>query len=90
LKNFLKSKLGIFFFEKTYNNEKTLAYGILFLFFTFRIAAQPVTRPANWGIAKMTFLVTNFNLAQSCYGNLLGFDKAFSYSSPWAMWLHTK
>ena len=54
---------------------------LLFLFF-FLVAshAQGVERPALYGIAKMTYRVSDFNLAQSYYGEFLGFSKAFSYS----------
>jgi catechol 2,3-dioxygenase-like lactoylglutathione lyase family enzyme len=38
-------------------------------------------RPPIWGIAKMTFLVSDFQLARDYYGDFLGFDEAFSYNS---------
>ncbi len=44
--------------------------------------AQVAGRPPMWGIAKMTFLVTDFDLAREYYGRFLGFDEAFSYPSP--------
>jgi len=44
--------------------------------------AQAVQRPALWGIAKMTFLVSDFSVASEYYGRFLGFDEAFSYPSP--------
>jgi catechol 2,3-dioxygenase-like lactoylglutathione lyase family enzyme len=37
--------------------------------------------PVIWGIAKMTFLVSNFQVARDYYGRFLGFDEAFTYSS---------
>jgi catechol 2,3-dioxygenase-like lactoylglutathione lyase family enzyme len=43
--------------------------------------AQEIKRPEIWGIAKMTFLVSNFELARDYYGRFLGFDEAFSYES---------
>ena len=43
--------------------------------------ARDTKRPAIWGIAKMTFLVSDFKVARDYYGNYLGFDEAFSYSS---------
>ncbi len=43
--------------------------------------AQEVRRPAIWGIAKMTFLVSDFQLASDYYDKFLGFDEAFSYPS---------
>jgi len=42
---------------------------------------QTVRRPALWGIAKMTFLVSDFDVARNYYGRFLGFDEAFSYPS---------
>lgn len=38
--------------------------------------------PAVWGIAKMTFLVSDMEMAREYYGRFLGFDEAFSYPSP--------
>jgi catechol 2,3-dioxygenase-like lactoylglutathione lyase family enzyme len=43
--------------------------------------AQTVPRPPVWGIAKMTFLVSDFAVAREYYGRFLGFDEAFSYPS---------
>lgn len=43
--------------------------------------AQKVERPAVWGISRMTFLVSDFQLARAYYGEFLGFDEAFSYTS---------
>ena len=43
--------------------------------------SQVVKRPEMWGIAKMTFLVSNFDLAREYYGRFLDFDEAFSYDS---------
>jgi catechol 2,3-dioxygenase-like lactoylglutathione lyase family enzyme len=58
----------------------------IFLFLLFLVSqfifAQEVNRPAIWGIAKMTFLVSDFQLARDYYGKFLGFDEAFSYDSP--------
>jgi catechol 2,3-dioxygenase-like lactoylglutathione lyase family enzyme len=42
---------------------------------------QNVERPPVWGIAKMTYLVSDFQVARDYYGDFLGFDEAFSYSS---------
>jgi len=44
--------------------------------------AQEIKRPPIWGIAKMTFLVSDFKLARDYYGNFLGFSEAFNYNSP--------
>lgn len=46
------------------------------------LVAQEVKRPAIWGIAKMTFLVSDMEMAREYYGRFLGFDEAFSYPSP--------
>lgn len=53
---------------------------LLFLKTQF-LFAQQVDRPAIWGIAKMTFLVSDFQVARDYYGKFLGFDEAFSYPS---------
>ena len=45
------------------------------------LIAQQVDRPAIWGIAKITFLVSDFQLARDYYGKYLGFSEAFSYPS---------
>lgn len=45
------------------------------------LQAQVLERPPVWGIVKMTFLVSDFQLARDYYGKFLGFDEAFSYSS---------
>jgi catechol 2,3-dioxygenase-like lactoylglutathione lyase family enzyme len=47
-----------------------------------RTMAQAPQRPPVWGIAKMTFLVSDFSIASDFYGRFLGFDEAFSYPSP--------
>jgi catechol 2,3-dioxygenase-like lactoylglutathione lyase family enzyme len=38
-------------------------------------------RPAIWGVAKTTFLVSNMEQTRAYYKNFLGFDEAFSYPS---------
>jgi catechol 2,3-dioxygenase-like lactoylglutathione lyase family enzyme len=38
-------------------------------------------RPAIWGIAKMTFLVSDYQVARDYYGRFLGFSEAFAYPS---------
>jgi catechol 2,3-dioxygenase-like lactoylglutathione lyase family enzyme len=45
------------------------------------VLTQEIDRPAIWGIAKMTFLVSDFQVARSYYGQFLGFIEAFSYPS---------
>lgn len=44
--------------------------------------AQVAERPPLWGIAKMTFLVSDLIVAREYYGRFLGFAEAFSYPSP--------
>ena len=43
--------------------------------------AQEVKRPKMWGIAKITFLISDFDVAREYYGRFLGFEEAFSYDS---------
>ena len=43
---------------------------------------QAPRRPPIFGIAKMTYWVSDFQLAQDYYGKYLDFDEAFRYSSP--------
>ena len=59
-------------------------YSIVFFIFVFlpNMFGQGVSRPPIFGIAKMTFLVSDFQLARDYYGKFLGFDEAFSYPSP--------
>jgi catechol 2,3-dioxygenase-like lactoylglutathione lyase family enzyme len=62
--------------------KKILFFGLIvpvFLESSLFLNAQQVQRPAIWGIAKMTFLVSDFQMARDYYGNFLGFDEAFSY-----------
>ncbi len=65
--------------------KKMCLQGLLCLFLLMLLSpasGQQVKRPPLWGIAKMTYLVSDYALAQSYYGDFLGFDKAFSYPSP--------
>ena len=39
------------------------------------LIAQEVQRPAVWGIAKMTFLVSDMEMAREYYGRFLGFAR---------------
>jgi catechol 2,3-dioxygenase-like lactoylglutathione lyase family enzyme len=43
--------------------------------------AQANQRPQIWGIAKMTFLISDIGSARDYFGKFLGFDEAFSYHS---------
>lgn len=45
------------------------------------VYSQEPERPPVWGIAKITFLVSDFELARDYYGDFLGFEEAFSYPS---------
>lgn len=47
----------------------------------YPLIAQEAKRPPVWGIAKMTFLVSDMEMAREYYGRFLGFDEAFSYPS---------
>ena len=60
---------------------KKLFYLILGLLFFSSGMAKETNRPAIWGVAKMTFLVSDFKLARDYYGKFLGYEEAFSYSS---------
>ena len=44
--------------------------------------SQNITRPPIFGIAKMTYIVSDYQMARDYYGKYLGFDEAFSYPSP--------
>jgi catechol 2,3-dioxygenase-like lactoylglutathione lyase family enzyme len=46
------------------------------------VYSQETKRPPVWGIAKITFFVSDMDMAREYYGRFLGFDEAFSYSSP--------
>ncbi len=65
--------------------KKTVRFGLLIIAvftWSFILKAQEITRPPVWGVAKMTYLVSDFELARDYYGEFLGFSEAFSYSSP--------
>lgn len=62
---------------------KKLFIPLLICFFFIKpLLSQETQRPRIWGIAKMTFLVSNMDMAKEYYGRFLGFDEAFSYPSP--------
>lgn len=63
-----------------YKMKKTVAYILLLFSFSVIGYAQGVERPALYGIAKMTYRISDFDLAKRYYGDFLGFSKAFSYS----------
>lgn len=62
--------------------HQSLILSVIFFSFNLLSFAQENSRPRIWGIAKMTYLVTDFQLARDYYGKFLGFDEAFSYNSP--------
>lgn len=62
--------------------KKILSLIIAICFFFLSGHAQKTERPPMWGIAKMTFYVTDFSGVDKYYGEFLGFDKAFLYASP--------
>ena len=57
-------------------------YGIVCLLFMSMPDMFAQRRPPIFGIAKMTYLVSDHQLARDYYGVFLGFDEAFTYSSP--------
>lgn len=64
--------------------RKTIFSGLLMTLlvaFGLKGSASDIQRPAVWGIAKITFLVSDFKVARDYFGKFLGFDEAFSYSS---------
>lgn len=61
--------------------KKFLNVVIIIFLFSVGCFAQDTTRPPVWGIAKMTFLVSDFQVARDFYGKYLGFDEALSYNS---------
>jgi catechol 2,3-dioxygenase-like lactoylglutathione lyase family enzyme len=61
---------------------KILLNGLVLIWFLSSVCiAQENMRPRVWGIAKMTYLVSDFQAARDYYGKFLGFDEAFSYNS---------
>ncbi len=45
------------------------------------VFGQTVSRPPIFGIAKMTYLVSDYQVARDYYGKFLGFAEAFKYPS---------
>ena len=64
--------------------KRNCIFSIVFLIFMSvpDMFGQRIIRPPIFGIAKMTYLVSDFQLARDYYGKFLGFDEAFNYSSP--------
>ncbi|SHF21319.1 hypothetical protein SAMN05444274_10461 [Mariniphaga anaerophila] len=62
----------------TIKKALTIFLGVMLLSIT-EMLAQDIKRPPVWGVAKMTFLVSDFNIARSFYGDFLGYEEAFSY-----------
>jgi catechol 2,3-dioxygenase-like lactoylglutathione lyase family enzyme len=65
------------------NIRSRLIFAVLASLLLSIAAAKPeeLQRPEIWGIAKATFLVSDFNMARDYYGRFLGFSEAFSYDS---------
>lgn len=64
--------------------KRKIILGLILSFFLGSISmsqAQSIQRPEIWGIAKMTFLVSDYNLSRDYYDKFLGFSEAFSYPS---------
>ena len=66
------------------NMKRSCIFSIVFLIFMsiLDMSGQRITRPPIFGIAKMTYLVSDYQLARDYYGKFLGYDEAFKYSSP--------
>lgn len=60
--------------------KKTIAVILALIVLCAEASGQ--LRPRVFGIAKMTFLVSNESVAKEYYGDFLGFKKAFSYPGP--------
>ncbi len=65
--------------HKSYNKYAGSIFIVLFLLFIHILNAQE--RPSIWGIAKMTFYISDIKIAREFYGSFLGFEEAFSYGS---------
>lgn len=52
---------------------------ILVLSFPFNSFAQKIERPKILGLAHVSFKVSDINKAREYYGNLLGYEEAFTY-----------
>jgi len=55
---------------------------VLFALILLCSVASAQSRPRVFGIARMTFLVSDESVAKEYYGDFLGFKKAFSYPGP--------
>lgn len=64
------------------NKINILIIKIIILTNILNVNGQEIKRPPVWGIARMTYLVSDFKVAREYYGDFLGFGEAFSYSSP--------
>lgn len=62
-------------------NKRIILVSILSVLSIGFVIGQNIIRPSIWGIAKITFLVSDISMAREYYGRFLGFDEAFSYSS---------
>lgn len=62
--------------------KKICTIYVIFLLFASTCELSAQRRPPIFGIAKMTYLVSDYQLARDYYGVFLGFDEAFTYPSP--------
>ena len=67
--------------ERRFFLKKTISIGLVFVYMSIS-GLQAQKRPPLFGIAKMTYLVSDYQLARDYYGGFLGFDEAFTYLSP--------
>jgi catechol 2,3-dioxygenase-like lactoylglutathione lyase family enzyme len=64
--------------------KRSYFFVIVFLIFISipDMSGQRISRPPIFGIAKMTYLVSDYQMARDYYSKFLGFDEAFQYPSP--------
>ena len=67
----------------TYGKMKYLKSAIILsvILLSLNLKARELERPAIWGIAKITYSVSDFETARSFYGRFLGFQECISYQS---------
>lgn len=58
---------------------KTICFLLLFSMISLPVYAQKIERPKILGIAHVSFKVSDINKAREFYGNLLGYEEAFTY-----------
>ncbi len=74
-KSYIKSLLDLFQkpsqLMRKQNAKRVLFLTIICIISLSKVNAQEAVRPPVWGIAKMTFLVSDFQVAKDYYGNFL-------------------